>query len=101
YLDYDARDRERNEMMYPHMDGKRVFLQAVRGMVMSTQAALERTCLSWNDIQWFVPHQANLRINEKVVEVAGIPRDKVLNTIQFYGNATAATLLLSIHHSRQ
>jgi 3-oxoacyl-[acyl-carrier-protein] synthase-3 len=101
YLDYDARDREHNQMMYPHMDGKRVFLQAVRGMVMSTQAALASTGLSWDDIQWFVPHQANLRINEKVVEVANIPRGKVLNSIEIYGNTTAATVPLTIDHWRQ
>jgi 3-oxoacyl-[acyl-carrier-protein] synthase-3 len=101
YVDYDARDRDQNQMMYPQMEGKRVFLNAVRGMVMSTQAALARTGLSWDDIQWFVPHQANLRINEKVVEVANIPRDKVLNTIEFYGNTTAATVPLTIDHWRQ
>jgi 3-oxoacyl-[acyl-carrier-protein] synthase-3 len=101
YLDYDARDPGQNALMYPHMEGKRVFLNAVRGMVMSTQAALARTGMTWDDIQWFVPHQANLRINEKVVEVAGIPRDKVLNTIEFYGNTTAATVPLTIDHWRQ
>ncbi|HEU4616251.1 MAG TPA: beta-ketoacyl-ACP synthase III [Kofleriaceae bacterium] len=101
YLDYDARDPEQNILMYPRMDGKRVFLNAVRGMVMSTQAALAKTGLSWNDIQWFVPHQANLRINEKVVEVAKIPPEKVLNTIQIYGNTTAATVPLTIDHWRQ
>jgi len=101
YLDYDPKDREANGLMYPHMDGKRVFLNAVRGMVMSTQAALAKTGLSWDDIQWFVPHQANLRINEKVVEVAKIPRDKVLNTIEFYGNTTAATVPLTIDYWRQ
>jgi 3-oxoacyl-[acyl-carrier-protein] synthase-3 len=83
------------------MDGKRVFLNAVRGMVMSTQAALAKTGLSWDDIQWFVPHQANLRINEKVVEVAKIPPEKVLNTIQFYGNTTAATVPLTIDYWRK
>jgi len=101
YVDYDAKNRDQNEMMYPHMDGKRVFLNAVRGMVMSTQAALAKTGLAWDDIQWFVPHQANLRINEKVVEVAKIPPEKVLNTIQFYGNTTAATVPLTIDHWRQ
>lgn len=101
YVDYDARDREQNQLMYPHMDGKRVFLNAVRGMVMSTQEALAKTGLTWGDIQWFVPHQANLRINEKVVEVAKIPPEKVLNTIQFYGNTTAATVPLTIDHWRQ
>ena len=101
YLDYDPRDREHNQLMYPHMDGKRVFLNAVRGMVMSTQSALAKTGLSWDDVQWFVPHQANLRINEKVVEVAKIPPEKVLNTIEFYGNTTAATVPLTIDHWRQ
>jgi len=101
YVDYDAKDREHNQMMYPHMDGKRVYLNAVRGMVMSTQAALAKSGLGWDDIQWFVPHQANLRINEKVVDVAKIPAEKVLNTIQFYGNTTAATVPLTIDHWRQ
>jgi 3-oxoacyl-[acyl-carrier-protein] synthase III len=100
YLDYDPRDQENNALMYPHMDGKRVFLNAVRGMVMSTQAALQKTGLGWDDIAWFVPHQANLRINEKVVEVAKIPAEKVLNTIQFYGNTTAATVPLTIDYWR-
>ena len=101
YVDYDPKDRETNAMMYPHMDGKRVFLHAVRGMVMASQAALAKTGLSWDDINWFVPHQANLRINEKVVEVAKIPPEKVLNTIEFYGNTTAATVPLTIDYWRQ
>jgi 3-oxoacyl-[acyl-carrier-protein] synthase-3 len=101
YVNYNALDREQNQMIYPQMDGKRVFLNAVRGMVMSTQAALAKTGLSWDDIQWFVPHQANLRINEKVVEVAKIPPDKVLNTIDRFGNTTAATVPLTIDYWRQ
>ena len=100
YVGYDATNREVNQTVYPQMDGKRVFLNAVRGMVMSTNAALAKTGLTWDDIQWFVPHQANLRINEKVVEVAKIPADKVLNTIQFYGNTTAATVPLTIDYWR-
>jgi 3-oxoacyl-[acyl-carrier-protein] synthase-3 len=101
YISYDAKNRDENQSIYPQMDGKRVFLNAVRGMVMSTQAALAKTGLSWNDIDWFVPHQANLRINEKVVEVAKIPPDKVLNTIEWYGNTTAATVPLTIDYWRQ
>ena len=101
YVDYNAKDRDENITMYPQMDGKRVFLNAVRGMVMSTQTALAKTGLTWDDIQWFVPHQANLRINEKVVEVAKIPPEKVLNSIQYYGNTTAATVPLTIDHWRK
>ncbi len=101
YVNYDARNRDENIVKYPQMDGKRVFLHAVRGMVTSTQQALANTGLSWDDIQWFVPHQANLRINEKVVEVAKIPPGKVLNTIEIYGNTTAATVPLTIDHWRR
>jgi 3-oxoacyl-[acyl-carrier-protein] synthase-3 len=101
YLEYDTRDHAVNKDIFPQMDGKRVFLNAVRGMVMATQAALAKTGMTWDDITWFVPHQANLRINEKVAEVAKIPAEKILNTIQFYGNTTAATVPLTIDHWRQ
>jgi 3-oxoacyl-[acyl-carrier-protein] synthase-3 len=101
YVNYDARNVEENIIKYPQMDGKRVFLNAVRGMVMSSNAALAKTGLTWDDIDWFVPHQANLRINEKVVEVAKIPPEKVLNSIQYYGNTTAATVPLTIDHWRK
>jgi 3-oxoacyl-[acyl-carrier-protein] synthase-3 len=101
YLDYDPRNPDQNRGMYPSMDGKRVFLHAVRNMVLASQRALAESKLTWDDIDWFVPHQANLRINEKVVEVAGVPPHKALNTIQFYGNTTAATVPLTIDHWRR
>ena len=101
YIQYDPKNRDDNQTMYPQMDGKRVFLNAIRGMVMSTQKALAVTGLTWNDIDWFVPHQANLRINEQVVQVAQIPPEKALNTIEWYGNTTAATVPLTIDHWRK
>ncbi len=101
YVNYDPKNRDENQMMYPQMDGKRVFLNAVRGMVMSTNTALQKTGLTWDDIQWFVPHQANLRINEKVIEVAKIPADKALNSIDRFGNTTAATVPLTMDYWRQ
>lgn len=100
YIYYNAQNREENSSMYPQMDGKRVFLNAVRGMVMASQTALAKTGLTWDDITWFVPHQANLRINEKVAEVAKVPPQKVLNTIEWYGNTTAATIPLTIDYWR-
>jgi 3-oxoacyl-[acyl-carrier-protein] synthase-3 len=101
YLQYDPRNRDENQDRYPQMEGKRVYLQAVRGMVLSTQKALKDAGMTWDDIDWFVPHQANLRINQKVVEVAEIPAAKVLNSIEFYGNTTAATVPLTIDHWRK
>ncbi len=101
YVYYDANNREENQIKYPQMNGKKVFLNAVRNMVVSVQRALKETGLTWKDIDWFVPHQANLRINEAVVQYAEIPPEKALNTIQWYGNTTAATVPLTIDHHRK
>ena len=98
---YDAHARDENLDMYPRMVGKRVFLHAVRNMVVATNRALEKTGLGWSEIDWFVPHQANLRINEAVVEYGQIPPEKALNSIQWYGNTTAATVPLTIDHWRK
>ena len=101
YVWYDASTREEALLMYPQMNGKKVFLNAVRAMNLSTREALAKTGLGWKDVDWFVPHQANLRINEAVVQYAEIPPEKVLNTIQRYGNTTAASVPLTIDHHRQ
>ena len=101
YIAYDARDRAQNVDLYPQMDGKRVYVRAVREMNLATQRALTDTGLTWDDIDWFVPHQANLRINEQVAQLAQVPVDKCLNSIQFYGNTTAATVPLTIDHWRK
>lgn len=101
YVYYDANNRDENEIMYPQMNGKKVFLNAVRSMVQSVNRALRETNLTWSEIDWFVPHQANLRINEAVVQYGEIPPEKVLNSIQHYGNTTAATVPLTIDHHRK
>jgi len=100
YITYD--DAFGNaDRKYPYMNGKRVFLNAVKAMNHGTRAALAATGLTWDDVDWFVPHQANLRINEAVVNHAEIPPEKALNSIQFYGNTTAATVPLTIDHHRK
>ena len=101
YVWYDATTREERLLMYPQMNGKKVFLYAVRGMNLSTREALSQTGLTWKDIDWFIPHQANLRINEAVVQYGEIPPEKALNTIQIYGNTTAASVPLTIDHYRK
>ena len=101
FVAYDPSDRAQNQIMYPQMNGKKVFLHAVRNMVLATQKALAQTELTWDQIDWFVPHQANLRINEAVAQYANIPPEKVLNTIQWYGNTTAATIPLTLDHWRK
>jgi 3-oxoacyl-[acyl-carrier-protein] synthase III len=101
FMTFDPKNRAENEDMYPHMNGKRVFLRATRAMTLAANEALAKTGLGWKDIDWFVPHQANLRINEAVVQYAEIPPEKALNSIQFYGNTTAATVPLTIDHFRR
>ncbi len=99
WLDYTKNDD--HLVKYPQMNGKKVFLNAVRAMVGSVNRALENTGLGWDEIDWFVPHQANLRINEAVVQYAEIPPAKALNSIEHYGNTTAATVPLTIDHHRK
>lgn len=98
---YDANDRSVNEVKYPQMNTRQIYISAVKHMVRSTHKALTSTGLTWDDIDWFVPHQANLRINQKVVEKGGIPAEKVLNSIMWYGNTTAASIPLTLDHWRK
>jgi 3-oxoacyl-[acyl-carrier-protein] synthase III len=95
YMAYDAKNPAENLDMYPQMHGKKVFLRAVRGMTLATQGALTAAGLTWKDVDWFVPHQANLRINEAVVQYAEVPPEKALNSMQWYGNTTAASVPLT------
>jgi len=98
---YDATKDDDYQVKYPQMNGKKVFLNAVRAMNLATRDALDKTGLTWKDIDWFVPHQANLRINEAVAQYAEIPAEKILNSIQKYGNTTAASVPLTIDHHRK
>lgn len=59
-----------------------------------------RNGLSIDDVDWLVPHQANLRIIEAVAERAGINHDKVLVNIEHYGNTSAASIPLCLTEYR-
>jgi 3-oxoacyl-[acyl-carrier-protein] synthase-3 len=77
---------------FPKMNGKTVFMHAVRRMPEAIFEALQKNGLQLGDIDLFLFHQANLRINEMVAKQLGIPEEKVFNTIERFGNTTAATL---------
>ncbi len=96
-----ARHRLSPEMMeeklhYPFMNGRQVFMHAVKGMSSTLAMTLKQQGLGIEDVDLFLFHQANLRINDKVGEMMGISADKVFNTIQHYGNTTAATIPLGM-----
>jgi 3-oxoacyl-[acyl-carrier-protein] synthase III len=77
---------------YPTMDGRSVFKHAVRRLPQVAQEALEKAGLALNDIDLFIPHQANLRINQAFQKAMDLPDEKVFNNIQRYGNTTAASI---------
>jgi 3-oxoacyl-[acyl-carrier-protein] synthase-3 len=81
---------------YAFQDGQPVFKFAVKGMADVSAELLERNGLTGDDIQWLVPHQANLRIIDATANRMGLPREKVMINIQKYGNTTAATIPLCL-----
>lgn len=80
------------KLVYPRMNGKLVFVHAVKRMPEVLQEALAANGKTLADVDLFLFHQANLRINEMITKTLGIPEAKVFNTIQRYGNTTAATI---------
>jgi len=81
-----------NREHFPYMDGKKVFKLAVTLLPKLADALLKKAKMSIGDIDMFIPHQANLRINEAFREWMKIPEKKMYNNIQQYGNTTAATI---------
>ena len=81
-----------NREHYVYQDGKRVFKYAVEGMVSTVQEVLRRNKMTTEDLDWVVPHQANMRIITSVAEHLNFPLEKVTINISKYGNTTAGTL---------
>ena len=77
---------------FPKMNGKAVFVHASKRMPEAIVEALNANGVKIEDVDLFLFHQANLRINEMVAKQLGIPESKVFNTIENYGNTTAATI---------
>lgn len=83
-------------MHYIFQDGKSVFKVAVVGMADVSAEIVERNNMTGADIDWLVPHQANLRIIDATAERMGLDRSKVMINIERYGNTTAATIPLCL-----
>ncbi len=81
---------------YLFQDGRNVYKHAVTDMLTSTLDVAKRNNLSMDDVDWLVPHQANLRIIEAVSSRAGIDPAKVLVNIEHYGNTSAASIPLCL-----
>jgi 3-oxoacyl-[acyl-carrier-protein] synthase-3 len=81
---------------YLYLKGPAVFRAAIEHMSASVREIMTRNNLTLEDVDWFVPHQANKRILEAIADHLGIPHDKVMMTLQKYGNTTAATIPLCL-----
>lgn len=78
--------------IYPTMDGPFIFKEAVAKMSAACEALLEANRICVDDLDWVVPHQANLRIIEALGEKLHVPREKIVTTIDRFGNLSAASI---------
>ncbi len=81
---------------YIRMDGQGVYKFATRALGEGVQRVLEQAKLTLADVDWLVPHQANLRIIEKAVARLGFPMEKVFINIDRYGNTSAASVPIAL-----
>ncbi|SDG19155.1 3-oxoacyl-[acyl-carrier-protein] synthase-3 [Epilithonimonas hungarica] len=77
-------------------DGRAVFRNAIEKMTAVSKALLDKNALSIDNVDWLIPHQANMRIIEAVGKELGIDAGRVISNVQYYGNTTAATIPLCL-----
>ncbi len=82
------------------MQGKEVFRHAVEKLAETAHAALAKAGLTAEDVDWIVPHQANLRIISATAQRMQVPMDRVVVTVQDHGNTSAASIPLALSVGR-
>jgi 3-oxoacyl-[acyl-carrier-protein] synthase-3 len=83
-------------LQYIKMQGQEVFRRAVRAVVDSAALALDRAGVTADDIDWFIPHQANLRIIEAAASRLAIGPERTIVNIDQFGNTSAASIPLAL-----
>jgi 3-oxoacyl-[acyl-carrier-protein] synthase-3 len=78
------------------MEGREVFRHAVEKLAQTAHTALEKAGLSGEDVDWIVPHQANIRIIEATAKRMQVPMERVVVTVQDHGNTSAASIPLAL-----
>ncbi|MFU8777439.1 MAG: beta-ketoacyl-ACP synthase III [Roseovarius sp.] len=78
------------------MQGNPLFRQAVEKLASTAEAALAKIGLTGADVDWIVPHQANIRIIQGTAKKLGLPMDRVIVTVQDHGNTSAASIPLAL-----
>ncbi|HEY7461976.1 MAG TPA: beta-ketoacyl-ACP synthase III [Gemmatimonadota bacterium] len=82
-------------------EGRQVYKHAVRAMTESSREAIELAGLTLADVDWVIPHQANLRIIEGVASQLGVPMSKMYVNIDRYGNTSSATIPIALDEGRR
>lgn len=83
------------------MEGREVFKHAVRAMLDAARNAVQLAKLEMTDLDFFIPHQANLRIIEAIGERIHIPGDRIVVNLQEYGNTSAASIPIALDEARK
>lgn len=78
------------------MEGEEVFRHAVEKLAQTADTALEKVGLGPDDVDWVVPHQANIRIIQSTAKKLGVDMDRVVVTVQDHGNTSAASIPLAL-----
>jgi 3-oxoacyl-[acyl-carrier-protein] synthase III len=78
------------------MQGNQVFRHAVAKLASTAETSLERAGLTADDVNWIVPHQANIRIIKGTAKKMGVSMDRVIVTVQDHGNTSAASIPLAL-----
>jgi 3-oxoacyl-[acyl-carrier-protein] synthase-3 len=78
------------------MNGQGVFKFAVRVLDESARETVAAAGMTLGDIDWLIPHQANVRILEATARKLGLPRDKLAVTVDHHGNTSAASVPLAL-----
>lgn len=81
---------------YLRMQGKEVFRHAIEKLAATAQAAIDKAGVRTEDVDWIVPHQANIRIIQGTARKMGLSMDKVVVTVQDHGNTSAASIPLAL-----
>ena len=84
------------EVGYLRMSGREVFKHAVTKLADVAHEAMDKVGVTSEEIDWIVPHQANIRIIERTAKKAGVPMEKVIVTVHEHGNTSAASIPLAL-----
>lgn len=95
------RENFENGEFYVHMNGRKVFLHAVKRMSEAALCALNQADMNGDDIDLFIPHQANIRIIKATAKKIGVPIDKVYINIDKYGNTSAGSIPIALNEARR